>query len=160
MELFICLYVLIMHMYVHFLEIKYQSIKNAIHSWDLTPVETPVARSLQSRPPFGLAWLTLPTYIHTPGYIHCVRSPVTGMSFCTCTVVFVGFSLLMFFFGGGRWGCGGVWGGIIIFILFYFTCRSGLLGSAPVPVTSYGWLSGRLTWHSSRHGFISTTISK
>ena len=28
---------------------------------DLTPVETPIARSPQSRPPFGLAWLTLPT---------------------------------------------------------------------------------------------------
>ena len=35
-----------------------------------------------------------------------------------------------------------------------------ICGRTPVPVTSYGWLSGRLTWHCSRHGFISATISK
>ena len=199
----------------------------------------------------SLGWLCPPTYIH------CVRSPVTGMSLQGCQVLlnfsilllklqfcywnfyeilakilkfvlisqlfphkntdicvklcknteiiticywsefpevcspvlmhlcggFCGFILtdvFFFFFGGG----GG--GGSIIFILFYFSCRSGLFGSAPVPAstgplsdlryrrrnggrqrnqptvpaTSYGWLSGRLTWHSSRHGFISATISK
>ena len=35
-----------------------------------------------------------------------------------------------------------------------------ICGRTPVPATSYAWLSGILTWHSSRHGFISATISK
>ena len=49
-----------------------------------------------------------PAYIHT--YIHCVLSPVTGMSLWTCTVGFCGFfSLLMvgFFF-------------LLFFLLFFF----------------------------------------
>ena len=35
-----------------------------------------------------------------------------------------------------------------------------ICGRTPVTATSYRWLSGRLTWHSSRHGFISATMSK
>ena len=35
-----------------------------------------------------------------------------------------------------------------------------ICGRTPVPAASCAWLSGRLNWHSSRHGFISATISK
>ena len=37
-----------------------------------------------------------------------------------------------------------------------------ICGRTPVAETSYmyGWLSGRSTWHSSRHGFITATISQ
>ena len=35
-----------------------------------------------------------------------------------------------------------------------------ICGHHTCPATSYGLLSGRLTWHGSRHGFISATISK